>query len=361
MKQFVLLSCICLFFMLFPAFSSHTPYNYKLKKVVIDAGHGGKDRGCAGAHSREKEITLNIALKLGEYIEKNIPDVEVIYTRKKDVFIPLHERASIANRNSADVFISIHCNASPTFKTAYGSETYIMGVDKTQANLDVARRENSVITMEQNYEVNYDGFNLNNPESYIIFSLYQNAYIDQSIKLAVMLEEQFEKRAKRKSRGVKQESFLVLYKTAMPSVLIETGFLTNEQDEEYLNSPEGQTYMASAMYRAFKEYKQMVEGNRTAPPTRGVSYFKPKSADKNIVTYRVQLYDAYESLELGEPDFDVVEKIDIESDRNGIKYYLSGKKFTKHDKAVKHLDKMINAGFKHARIIVYEENVRLEN
>lgn len=361
MKHIVLLGCISIFCILFPAFSSQKPFNYKLKKVVIDAGHGGKDQGCAGGHSREKEITLNIALKLGEYIEKNLPDVEVIYTRKSDVFIELHERAAIANRNSADVFISIHCNASPTFKNAHGSETYIMGMDKSQENLDVARRENSVILMENNYEVNYDGFNLNNPESYIIFSLYQNAYLDQSIKLALMLENQFKERAKRKSRGVKQESFLVLYKTAMPSVLVETGFLTNLADEAYLNSKEGQTYMASSMYRALKEYKQMVEGNRASPANRGVSYFKPGNAEADIVTYRIQLYTAYESLDLGEPDFDAVEKIDIESGKNGIKHYLSGKKFTKHDKAVKYLEKMIEAGFKHAHIAIYEGNVRIED
>lgn len=233
--------------------------NYRLKKVVIDAGHGGKDQGCSGKTGIEKQVTLAIALKVGEYIAQNIPGVKVIYTRDADYFVELHERAAIANRNGADLFISIHCNSTPKTTTVSGTETYIMGVNKSRENLEVSMRENAVIALETDYKANYDGFDLNDPESNIIFSLFQNAYMAQSLKFATILEKQFKERANRNSRGVKQESFLVLYKTAMPSVLIETGFLSNKTEEKYLLSEDGQAYIASAIYRAFKEYKQYIE------------------------------------------------------------------------------------------------------
>lgn len=227
-----------------------------VQTVVIDAGHGGKDNGCSGNAAKEKKIALSIALKLGEYITENVPGVKVLYTREKDVFVELHERAAFANRNNADLFISIHCNYSPGTPNVNGTETYVMGTGKTEDNLEVARRENSVITLETNYKDNYDGFSLDDPTSYIIFSLFQNAYMKQSLTFAKFVEDQFKGRAMRRSRGVKQENFLVLYKTNMPSVLIETGFLSNKAEEEYLNSAEGQTLIASAIYRAFKEFKQ---------------------------------------------------------------------------------------------------------
>ncbi|HRK28374.1 MAG TPA: N-acetylmuramoyl-L-alanine amidase [Chitinophagales bacterium] len=227
-----------------------------VQTVVIDAGHGGKDNGCSGNAAKEKKIALSIALKLGEYITQNIPGVKVLYTREKDVFVELHERAAFANKNNADLFISIHCNYSPDAPYVHGTETYVMGTGKTEANLEVARRENAVIALETNYKDNYDGFSLDDPASYIIFSLFQNAYMKQSLAFAKFVEDQFKGRAMRHSRGVKQENFLVLYKTNMPSVLIETGFLSNKAEEEYLNSAEGQTLIASAIYRAFKEFKQ---------------------------------------------------------------------------------------------------------
>jgi len=225
-----------------------------VKTVVIDAGHGGKDSGCSGKKAKEKDIALSVALKVGEYIKENVPDVEVLYTREKDTFVELHERASFANRNSADLFISIHCNHSPA-SYVQGTETYVMGNDKSDANLEVARRENSVVALETNYKDKYDGFNLDDPLSDIIFSLYQNSYREQSLKFAQLIENQFKNRAMRHSRGPKQESFLVLYKTNMPSVLIEIGFLSNKAEEQFLDSDIGQVLIGSAIYRAFKEYK----------------------------------------------------------------------------------------------------------
>lgn len=231
---------------------------YSIKTIVIDAGHGGKDEGASGKKVKEKEIVLAIALKLGTYIEENLPDVKVIYTRTTDIFVPLDERADIANKNKADLFISIHCNGNKNPK-AYGTETYAMGLHKTDGNFEVAKMENSAILFEENYSTKYEGFDPNSAESYIIFSFLQNTFLEQSLNYASFVETEFETRALRKSRGVKQAGFLVLWKTTMPSVLVEAGFLTNPQEERYLMSSEGQEYIASAIYRAFKSYKTSIE------------------------------------------------------------------------------------------------------
>jgi N-acetylmuramoyl-L-alanine amidase len=232
--------------------------DFKVDVVVIDAGHGGKDPGTSGQKAKEKDVTLKIALKLGKYIEENLPDVKVIYTRKGDTFPALEERPKIANRNNADLFISIHANANKNTK-AFGTETYIMGLAKEQKNFEVAKRENSVILLDENYKEKYEGFDPESPESYILFSLTQSAFQENSLSFAHKVESQFKNRVGRHSRGVKQGPFWVLWSTAMPSVLIETGFLSNEKEEQYLLSAEGQDYMASGIYRAFKEYKAEVE------------------------------------------------------------------------------------------------------
>lgn len=231
---------------------------YSIKTIVIDAGHGGKDNGTSGRKAKEKEIALAIALKLGTYIEEHLPEIKVIYTRTSDVFIPLDERADIANKNKADLFISIHLNGNKNAK-AYGTETYTMGLYKTEGNFEVAKIENSAILFEEDYSTKYEGFDPNSAESYIIFSFLQNTFIEQSLNYASFVETEFKTKALRKSRGVKQAGFLVLWKTTMPSVLIEAGFLTNPQEERFLMSTEGQEYIASAIYRAFKSYKTAIE------------------------------------------------------------------------------------------------------
>ncbi len=231
----------------------HRKDAYRIKTVVIDAGHGGHDTGCLGSSAREKTVALNIALKLGKLIEQNFPDVKVIYTRKTDVFIPLHDRANIANKAHADLFICIHLNSGA--KSAYGAETYVMGLHKSDDNLNVAKRENAAILLEENYQKQYDGFDPNSPEANIIFSLYQNQFMHQSLDFASKVQQQFEEYSGRNNRGVKQAGFLVLYKTAMPAVLIENGFLTHDMEEKFLDSDKGQGTMATAIYRAFKEYK----------------------------------------------------------------------------------------------------------
>ena len=234
------------------------PQKYRLRTVVLDAGHGGKDRGCAGLHAREAAVALKIVLDLGRMIEQNMPDVKVVYTRKTDVFVELADRAGIANKHNADLFISVHCNAGP--HAAYGTEVWTMGPHKTDANLAVAKRENAVILQEDDYQANYNGFDPRSPQSHILFSLFQSAYMVNSLRFAQVIDAQFRTTVKRHSRGVKQAGFLVLWKTAMPSVLIEAGFLTNRTEEQYLNDKSGQSYMASGIYKAFRLYKANLEG-----------------------------------------------------------------------------------------------------
>jgi N-acetylmuramoyl-L-alanine amidase len=230
----------------------------KIDRVVIDAGHGGKDPGTVGKKSKEKDIALILALKVGNYIKENLPDVEVVYTRKTDVFVELYKRAKIANKEKADVFISIHCNAT-TSPNAIGTETWIIGATKGERNLKIAQKENAAILYEADYEKQYDNFDPNSPESYIIFELFQSAYRAQSESLAIKVQNQFANRLHRVDRGVKEAGFLVLVNTTMPSILVEAGFLSNPEEEKYLMSEKGQNEIASGIYRAFKEYKIQME------------------------------------------------------------------------------------------------------
>ena len=235
--------------------------DYRIQKIVIDAGHGGRDGGCSGHLSGEKHVSLNIALMVGKTIETYYPDVQVIYTRTKDVFVPLNKRAEIANKNNADVFISVHCNFIPNASHIDGSETYVLGLHRAEDNLAVAKRENAAIFYEENYKKNYDGYDPNSTEGHIILSMFQNAYLEQSISLADKIENNIKHYTGRKSRGVKQAGFLVLRKTTMPSVLVESGYLSNTSDDKYLSTEHGQKQIAKAIFNAFAEYKSEVEGN----------------------------------------------------------------------------------------------------
>ena len=221
--------------------------------IVIDAGHGGKDPGALGSVGKEKNINLAIALKAGEYLEQNLKNVRILFTRQSDVFVGLIERAEFANKNKADLFISIHANAISK-KTIKGTETWIMGPAKDEQNLEVAMKENEVILLEDDFSSKYENFDPKSPESYIMFTVMQNTFREQSLWLASSIQNQFKNRAGRIDLGVKQAGFWVLYMTSMPSVLVETGFITNPDEEKYLISKEGQDYLASAIYRASRDY-----------------------------------------------------------------------------------------------------------
>lgn len=262
----------------------------KVRIIVIDPGHGGKDPGCNGVSCKEKEVALAVSLKFGKLVEENIKDVKVIYTRKTDVFVELEDRAKIANDNNADLFISIHCNAAgkpvmvkdkktgkmrpKTFKNSrgklivvettnpepFGSETYVMGLKNEEGKMKVAQRENSAMLLEDNYETKYQGFDPNSEESYIIMSNYTSSYVIQSAGLALKIQEQYSKKAGRVDKGVHRQSIWVLWRTSMPSVLTEIGYLTNPQEEKFLGSEKGQTYLAACLFRAFRKYKDEQEG-----------------------------------------------------------------------------------------------------
>ena len=224
--------------------------------LVIDAGHGGKDSGALGAFSKEKNVALNVALAFGCYVEKNCPDVKVIYTRKTDVFIPLQQRANIANRNKADLFVSIHCNALPNKKISRGMETYTLGMHRANDNLEVAKRENSVILVEDNYKQRYAGFDPRSSESYIMFELMQDKNMSHSIEMARLVQEKVCGAVGRPNKGVKQAGFLVLRETSMPSCLIELGFITTPDEEKLLNDKNKVDAIANGIYQAFVRYKK---------------------------------------------------------------------------------------------------------
>lgn len=250
-----------LYIVLFVAFLPTVAWSNAEKRnftLVIDAGHGGHDAGAVGAYSKEKDINLRVALAFGKLVEENCHNVKVVYTRKTDVFIPLQRRADIANNNKADLFISVHTNALPAGRLAYGSETYTLGMARANANLAVAKRENAVITLENDYKTTYQGFDPNKAESYVIFEFMQDKYMKQSVDLASCIQKQYVSTG-RPNKGVHQAGFLVLRNTSMPSVLTELGFITTPAEETYLNSQQGVMELSRSIYNGFLAYLRMHE------------------------------------------------------------------------------------------------------
>ena len=246
----------------------------KVAKVVIDAGHGGVLPGAVGKLSKEKDINLKVALKVGKLISENLEDVTVIYTRKSDENIELFKRAEIANKNKADLFISIHCNSAEN-KSAHGVETFVMGVEKSEASIALAKKENADILLEKDFETNYSGFDPNSPEAFIVFSLYSSAYLNWSTILASKVQKHLVSNTKFTDRNVRQGALFVLYKVAMPSILIELGFISNVEEEKYLIREENQELMAVSIYNALVEYKNLIEGtSKPYLPVKGVSGVK---------------------------------------------------------------------------------------
>ncbi len=350
--------------------------------VVIDPGHGGRDYGAIGRRANEKDIALAISLKLGEYIREYLPEVEVIFTREKDVFVPLHERAQIANDNKADLFISIHCNSASSHR-AQGTETFVMGLHRSEANLEVARRENKSILYEDDYLETYDGFDPHSPEANIIFSLYQNAYLDQSLKMASLVQDQFRERARRIDRGVKQAGFLVLYEIAMPGILVETGFISNSAEEQYLMSSSGQAYLASAIFRAFRDYKEeqdalFAEQNRyrnrldeeattyadeiSGPATGSDAVDTSDSNDiadetAGEIIFRVQFNSMAEKVSVNDPRFDGINDIYVYH-YEGLYRYTAGKEQSL-EQANEVQRTLHDKGYHDAFVVAFMDNERI--
>lgn len=284
------------------AFAQHDVVN----TIVLDAGHGGKDPGALGTgryKKTEKDIALDVTLKVGNYLKEAFPNVNILYTRTADTFPTLRDRTELANQKDADLFISIHCDSFGK-SSARGTSSHVMGLRYTEENLRLAQKENSVIFLEDNYEENYDGFDPSSPESIIAFSLSQTTYLNQSILIAQKIQEQFRTRVNRRDRGVKQTPLWVTRKTTMPSVLVELGFISNPEEEDFLNSENGQNYMASAIYRAIKEYKnelELIQTNNTLDTSKSTSLEKNIVEDgkdviiqKNLV-YKVQISSSLKS------------------------------------------------------------------
>ena len=261
-SKFFLFVCL---FITFLAFPSNAQKDGKTFKVVIDAGHGGKDPGCLGTYSREKDVALDVALKTGKLISENCPNVKVIYTRSTDVFVELYNRAKIANNHHADLFISFHCNANDNH-SAHGVETYVMGLSKSEKNLAVARAENSAMLKEEGYKENYAGFNPDSPESAVMFSLYSSAYLNNSILLADKVQKNLVGVTHLLDRGVKQAPYWVLWSVSMPSILIEMGFLSNPTEEKFLTDEQHKKEIADAIYRGFAAYYTQMTGDRVSIP-----------------------------------------------------------------------------------------------
>ena len=333
----------------------------KIKTIVIDPGHGGKDSGTMGTKRfkiYEKHVALSVSLKLGKYISENFPEVEVIYTRNSDFFLELNERTEIANNANADLFISIHCDGFTNPKPS-GASVFVMGMSKLKANMDVAMRENAAIYLEDNYQQKYDGFDPKSPESYIVFSLMQNTYLNQSLSFAEEVESQFSTRANRKSRGVKQAPFYVISRTNMPSILVECGFLTNPKEEEFLHSDIGQDYIASAIFRAFRSYKESIEIEDTKASQKEVkndSIFISKIEDiseeifnEPQLLFKVQIGTFLKSM-LNQKQFIELDAEEIKV--NGTyKYYVSsGKDKQKAEKLKIYLQ---DIGFKGAFLVAF--------
>ncbi|MEO8933798.1 MAG: N-acetylmuramoyl-L-alanine amidase [Xanthomarina sp.] len=323
--------------------------------VVLDAGHGGKDPGKPSKEGfKEKDIALKIALEVGKELEKNA-NIKVVYTRTTDIFVDLFKRGKIANEAKADLFVSIHCNAHHT--QAYGSETYVLGINRNSTNFDVAKAENEVIYLEDNYEKNYEGFDPNSPGSFIGLTLMQEEYLDQSILLASLIEDNFSNVLKRKSRGVKQAGFIVLHQTIMPSVLIETGFITNKNEGAYLNSNKGQSEMSSAIKKAILDYKNAVYQNIDTfvyQETKVKALENPESDQiyKNIV-FKVQIAASSRDIELKPFNFNGLEDI-TRVQANGLYKYYYG--YTSNYTTIKDFQNYAKSkGYSSSFIVAYKE------
>ena len=338
--------------------------------VVIDAGHGGKDPGAISANKKiyEKNITLNVALMVGESIQANHPEVKVLYTRKTDKFVGLNDRASMANKANADLFISIHTNAA-TNRTARGAETFTLGIEeaRTERNLEIAKRENGVIFLEDNHERTYANFNPNSPESYIIFEYMQSEFVKESIHIAQYVQENLTADAGRIDRGVRQAGFLVLNATSMPSILVELGYISNAEESKYLASATGQKKMSHCISQAFDKYyadlKKMNAGNihagntpRTKPSPKGEEVQESRANEEDPV-FKIQFMTTSQQLKQGDKAFKGLNPVEFYQDKDMYKYTYGHT--TDYNEIVR-LKRKVNEKFKDAFIVAFIKDKRIE-
>lgn len=358
------LKCIVLSVLLLVQFTGLSAKDFVL---VVDAGHGGHDPGAVGSISKEKNINLNVALAFGRLVEKNCPDVKVVYTRKTDVFVALNKRAEIANNAKADLFVSIHTNSVAGNKTAKGASTWTLGLARTESNLDVAKRENSVILYEDDYKQVYSDFNPYSSESYIIFELMQDQYMEQSVNFASTIQQQFKNYSGRIDRGVHQAGFLVLKASAMPSVLIELGFISTPTEEKYLNSDKGVNSLSNAIYNAFLIYKKDWEcknskSDNSEVKTKTEKESKETSNKTNVVTandeliFKVQFMTSARQLSPGDKRL---------SKYDNVSYYVENGiyKYTCYDSAnydyVSKMRKEVSRTYKDAFVVAFKNGKRV--
>lgn len=330
--------------------------------VVLDAGHGGHDPGNLGNGYREKDIVLKIVLEIGRILERQ-PDFKVIYTRKTDVFVKLHERAPIANRADADLFVSVHCDAFTN--NAFGAGTFVLGLHKSKANFEVAKRENEVIFLEDDYEENYEGFDPNSPESLIGMTLMQEEYLDQSILLASLIQNNFSKNLNRKDRSVKQAGFMVLYKSYMPSVLIEAGFLTNKEEGAYLNSTKGQKEIANEIAKGIISYKKSLSVTNeiyqdSLNQLNNINSQNKSPSEKNYngVEFRVQIAASSKKLETKSYNFNGLKNIERKKEGKLFKYYY-GSTFD-YDEILKLKIDALEKGYNSCYIVAFKDGKKLK-
>lgn len=329
----------------------------KITKIVIDAGHGGKDPGALGLKSKEKDIVLSVALKAGKFIEEGFSDVTVVYTRTTDEFVELHRRAQIANESGADLFISIHCNSNKS-SVPFGAESYVMGLHKSVENLDVAKTENAAIFYEDDYDTQYEGFNPNSDEDYIILNMFQSVNINQSINLSSKVQTQFKEYIGRKDRGVKQAGFWVLYKTTMPGILVELGFLSNPEEEKYLLSEQNQTSMASAIFKAFQEYKfEYEDANKDLKPVAE----KKVQPEAEPVLYRVQFASYNKEKSIDFKKFRGLEDVKMYQHSGQYKYTTGNEQDFEKAQLLK--QKLLEQGYKDVFIVAFfnEERISIQD
>ena len=338
--------------------------------VVIDAGHGGKDPGAISANKKlyEKDVTLKVALMVGESIKKNHPEVKVLYTRKTDVFVGLNDRARMANKTNADLFISIHTNAAKS-RTAKGAETYTLGIEeeRTERNLEIAKRENGVIFLEDNHEKTYANFNPNSPESYIIFEYMQSEFVKESIHMAQYVQEHLASDANRHDRGVRQAGFLVLNATSMPSILVELGYISNAEDAKYLGSESGQKRMSRCISEAFdKYYTDLMKLNASQPAVESTrsttipaSKEQPKAiqGDEQQPVFKVQFLSSSKQLVAEDKAFKGLKPVEFYYDK-GLYKYTYGSSTNYND--IIRIKKKVNEKFKDAFIVAFVQGERID-